>query len=89
MIYTIGHTENYEQAFLNNDVVIKKGKTENYEGGSVWKTYEEAERNKPEDFSVYGVLADWKTDTSPNESNNWNDLLVNSKLVQISKRNTK
>lgn len=80
MIYTIGYTKSYEKSFEDHSIVFKKGRDKDYEGGSVWKTYEEAVREKPEGYSVYGVLADWETETIPSEGNSWHCLLVDAKL---------
>lgn len=38
--FTLGHTKSYNQAILEN--AKKLGKTENYEGGWIWKTAEQA-----------------------------------------------
>jgi hypothetical protein len=88
MIYTIGHTESYTQYFKEQGTPQKLGRTKNYNGeyysgGSVWKTKEEAEKNCPSGYSVYGVLADWEKDTEKNETENYHDLLVTSDLVQL------
>ena len=49
MIYTIGHRDSYEQYFDERKKTgrspKKVGKTKNYPGGSVWKTFEEALKN--------------------------------------------
>ncbi len=93
MIYTIGRTELYEKTFqesTDQDPPTKIGlKTEadvneNYEGGVVWKTKDEAlrvahEQNK--DYSVYGVIADWNTDVRKIEGKN--RLLHDSELVKL------
>jgi len=68
MIYTIGRTELYEVTFANatEECPPKKiGSTFEYEGGIVWQTKEEAQQaanHQDEDYSVYGVLADWEED---------------------------
>lgn len=82
MIYTIGHTENYERYFEEQGTPQKLGRTADYAGGSVWKTQEEAQRGCPDGYSVYGVLADWEKDTAPTV-NDWNDLLVTSDLCKV------
>lgn len=88
MIYTIGYTESYETYFKEQTCPEKLGRTndyngEYYSGGCVWKTYEEAFRNCPKGYSVYGVLASWEHDTEPSKDGPYNDLLVTSKLVKI------
>ena len=47
----------------------------------MWKTFEEARRAAPEGYSVFGVVADWETDTVPSSSGDWHDLLVSADLV--------
>lgn len=85
MIYTIGHTESYERYFQEQqpDGPMKKGQRENYPGGSVWKFYKDAFKMCPENYSVYGVLADWDNDTESNKHGKFNNLLVDSKLVKL------
>lgn len=83
MIYTIGHIESYEKYFRGQGIPRKKGRTKNYQGGSVWKTYEEARGNRYPEYSVYGVLADWDKDIVEAKDANWHDLLVDSELVKI------
>lgn len=89
MIYTIGHTESYEK-YLNEqgEDCKKSGPTPGYRGGSVWKTREDAQEYLDEygmeDYSVYGVLADWDTETRYDDSGeSWNDLLVDARIVRI------
>jgi len=87
MLFTVGHTLSYEQYFdecsgLKNQP-MKKGKTSDYPGGSVWLTKKEALAYCPKDYSVYGVLADWNKDTKPSPEGNWNELLKTSKLIRL------
>lgn len=93
MIYTIGRTELYEMTFqesTDQDPPTKIGlKTEadvneDYRGGVVWKTKEEALRAAKEqdkDYSVYGVTAEWDADVKEIEGKN--RLLYDSELVKI------
>lgn len=85
MIYTIGHTESYTKYFEEQhpEGPLKKGRTADYTGGSVWKTAEEAANNCPPGYSVYGVEADWDKDTILSTLGDRHDLLVDSKLVNI------
>jgi hypothetical protein len=64
VIFTIGRKLAYEAA-LNDPTAkpMKAGKSEDYEGGWVWKTPEGARKHCPPGFIVYGVKADWKKDT--------------------------
>ena|SRR5882762_709624 len=99
MIYTIGHTEAYTQFFKEQKepgFPKKKGRDKFYDGGSVWKTYVEALKvcNINPGFSVYGVLANWDTETTPNihpllreievtDESNMRWLLNDSTLVEV------
>lgn len=91
MIYTIGHTKNYLEAFETDPNLKKLGQTDDYPGGSVWKTRKEAENflsrdsvyNYDKGYSVFGVLADWETQTEENDEEEYNNLLVTSKLVKL------
>ena len=69
---------------------------EGYEGGSVWETREDAQayvdslpnRECPEwraeDFSVFGVEADWRTDTyQAHPEKPYRSLLVDSIIVVL------
>lgn len=85
MIFTIGYTESYERYFIEQKQPRKLGRTNDYVGGSVWRTFEEAKLNCPDSYSVYGVLANWETETEPSKDGNWNDLLITSDLVQLDK----
>ncbi len=83
MIFTIGHTESYKQYLSKQEKCMKLGRTENYRGGSVWQTKEEAEKFCPVDYSVYGLKADWNKDTEPNPNNCWSDLLYDREIVDL------
>ena len=81
MIYTIGHTWSYLNAFQELGSVMKRGRTNDYQGGSVWQTQEEAAEYAKDGYSVFGVKADWEKDTVPNIESNWHDLLIDAELV--------
>lgn len=86
MIYTIGHTESYEEYFKVRPFPMKLGKYDDYPGGSVWKTYPEALAqilHKCDGYSVYGVLADWDTDTEEIPGYCMRNLIRTSPLVRI------
>jgi hypothetical protein len=83
MIYTIGHRESYTRYFQEQERPLKLGRTYDYSGGSVWKTEEEARENCPDVYEVYGVMADWETDTEPSKEGGWHDLLINAELIQL------
>lgn len=92
MIYTIGKKSFYENYIdtdanpkklgrLDPDVFLCSGE-DYYEGGSVWQTKEEAEQHTQEGYEVYGVIADWKKDTTPSEESH-HCLLNSSRLIKI------
>jgi hypothetical protein len=83
MIYTIGHTDSYEQYFKEYVTPEKLGRTSDYPGGSVWKTPEEAQKSCPNNYSVYGVDADWEKDTEASKSENWHDLIKTATLIKL------
>ena len=74
MIFTVGRRSIYDQGLEHGPDFKKLGRCElqyGYEGGSVWRTKQEAEsyleremdRGRLFDYGVYGVLADWDTET--------------------------
>lgn len=89
MIYTIGHTESYLKYHEElGDEFEKLGAQdeEGYTGGSVWQTIEGALGSCGNQYSVWGVDADWDKDTYPaNEPDNSSmHYLVNtSKLIKL------
>jgi len=85
MIYTIGNTESYMRLFATHDRPRKTGRNDDYPGGSVWQTREEAQAHADSrpGYSVFGVLADWDFNTEPSAMGDWNDLLVNAELVVL------
>jgi len=34
-------------------------------------------------YTVYGVIADWEKDTEPSKEGDWNDLLIDARLVFV------
>jgi hypothetical protein len=81
----------YEEIFNKMDqskeYCKKFGKKSNYDGGSVWKTYEEALdyklKNNLYGFDTYGVVASWTEDTEPNEHGEFNNLIRDSRLIRL------
>jgi hypothetical protein len=68
MIYCIGLTVRYEAALAAPAAPVKRGGDADYAGGWVWASPADAERfiamnGLTATHSVYGVLADWQTDT--------------------------
>lgn len=84
MVYTIGRTEAYE-AELDAGPVEKRGRSsaEGYPGGSVWRDFDDALRDCPPGYSVYGVDADWDNDTAPSRDGDWHDLLRDAPIVRL------
>ena len=95
MIYTFGRTTSYDKA-LRESTPKKLGKHDEYYGGAVWLTRGEAQAFvdslpnkycpdwKAEDFSVYGVVADWETGAYKGEVEApWHSLLKDSPLVKL------
>lgn len=94
MVYTIGRTELYEITFgqaTEEQPPMKLGsKTssnvrDDYKGGTVWKTKRRAQKaaaRQLEDYTVYGVLADWDEDVEEKE-NGKGRLIYDARLVQI------
>lgn len=95
MIYTAGFAAIYEQSFrdLAPTHPKKKGRDGDYPGGSVWRTREDAQRYLDEagqaaTYRVYGVDADWDTDTEPSRSSGpWHDLLRSAWLNRLDEEN--
>lgn len=85
MIYTIGHEESYNRYFQEQKRPLKAGRNgrDNFTGGSVWETEEEARAHCLEGYQVYGVFARWGEDTVPSKDGNWHDLLISAELVQL------
>jgi len=91
LIYTLGRRSVYVSVFdkmdQSREYCKKFGKTINYPGGSVWKTYEDAfkykKQNNLHDFDIYGVVASWTEDTEPNEHGDFNNLLRDSRLIRL------
>jgi len=68
------------------------GKRNNYNGkpylgGCIFKTYQDAKnylnKNNLNNYSIFGVLANWENDTEPDINEEYHSLLVDSQLVLI------
>ena len=83
MLYTLGLKDRYD-SYIEADPDAAKGVT-----GSVWKTMEDVqahfERNKSVlgSFAIYGVEADWETDTEVVPGESWRALTRSGKLVKL------
>jgi hypothetical protein len=90
-IFTIGFARNYDP-FVGKPDFKKLGKQISpnglYPGGSVWKTRAEVEaylaENSPrlDPYKVYGVLADWETQTEQVDGEPFRRLLETSPIVE-------
>lgn len=70
MIYTIGHRENYLKAIAIYGTILKGI------GGYAFQTFEDASRRieelkKQKEWVVWGLDANWETDTQPDEDGGW------------------
>jgi hypothetical protein len=83
MIYTVGWRESYQAGFRSGEPFRKKGRAGDFPGGSVWRTRAEAAAHAGPGYSVYGVRADWETETAPSDGGPWHDLLVDAELVDL------
>lgn len=86
MIYTVGRRDVYLQNWHDNGEMLHKlGRTDNYPGGSVWRTYEEAQRVADHNpgFAVFGVDADWEADTALSDDSDasFRDLLHDAAII--------
>jgi len=90
LIYCHGDTENYEQYFKER-IPRKMGRNENYQGGSVYKTFKLAKKECPKGYSIYGVKANWDKDTikSIDVGVNYHDLLRGADLVRLNQKTGK
>jgi len=85
MIYTIGRTELYEVSFAkatdeHPPKKVGSNPDSGYKGGNVWQTKEEARQvanRQGNDYSVYGVLANWEKDVQNGH------LIHDAELVKI------
>lgn len=86
MIYTVGREDIYED-YIKNDKDAAKRK-----GGSVWETFKGAQYycNENNDmitskytFQVYGVDADWESDTEIEQNVRYRSLKRDAKLIKI------
>ncbi len=91
MIYTIGPKEGYLADIAKYGTIQKVGRGEvdgePYDGGIACLTFEDAQAAirewKQSNFAVFGLLADWDTQTMPSKAHRWHDLLVDSDIVLL------
>jgi hypothetical protein len=97
MIYTVGNKANYLKTISEAGVIRKVGRREvgdphlpnGYNGGCAFRTAEDAQRfideqEKSEVWGVFGLLANWGTDTVPNADGGWwHDLIHDAEIVLL------
>lgn len=87
MIYTVGNTKNYKAAIEEHGEIYKQGETIDYAGGIVFETQEDATAyielmSKSKEWSVWGVDANWITDTYP-DMEGYTYLLWDSLIIEL------
>lgn len=87
VVYTIGYRKAYNARLAQPEPMWKVGRTDDYPGGSVFRTAEDAADFlrcvvDGEDYSVYEVEADWETDTAPNQDGMFHDLLRDARIIR-------
>lgn len=90
MVYTVGPKKIYHAQLEVWGSVKKMGRNDNYLGGCVFQTIENAHcfiakffGGDFEKYEVFGIAADWETDTTPSEDDWWNYLLVGSEIFRL------
>lgn len=87
MIYTVGLVTEYEPR-LSAGNATKKGRTDSYDGGMVWRTAGEAQtylliNDTTGARAVYGVEADWEDDTVQNPGEPYRRLTRDAPLIRL------
>lgn len=84
-MYTIGREEVYDKCFTLPDPVIKLGRTDDYEGGSIWGTIEEARqyilKKNLDGYAVYRVDGNLKEDSEEVEGVSYRVLLRDREVI--------
>jgi hypothetical protein len=88
MIYCVGRTDRYEAAFSQPSPPVKKGGGADYAGGWVWATVADARRfiamnGLGATHSVYGLRAEWDTDTVAVAGESWRRLARDAEVVRL------
>lgn len=92
MIYTVGSRESDAQAFREMPQLFKQGKGQRegqpYDGGAVFETKSDARaflrsQNLSETHEVYGVIADWESDTKQFEGEPFRRLKRDAEMVDL------
>jgi len=87
VLYTVGHKDTYDP-FLGRDDFMKVGKRDDYGGGVVFLTFEEAQdflddRNG-DDYRVYGLVTDIE---NTYEKDGRRYLIEDAKIVEVDDEN--
>lgn len=89
MFYTLGNPDIYEEYLSNDPHPMKLGRKNDYIGGSIFRSQEDAKKFLKKNripFNVYGVVVQEKDiDFSKEKENGFGDLLVDSLLIRIKK----
>lgn len=93
MIYTIGNRENYLAAISDSGKIQKVGRHTQtdgtlYPGGYAFQTIEAAQQRIAEEgqvgkWSVFGLDAEWDSDTEQAVDGWWHNLLVDADIVVL------
>ena len=95
MIFTIGHQKNYLKAIAFSGAIYKVGRRapcdefpNGYAGGYAFASIEDAQRRIEEayegrGFAVFGLLADWESDTEPSSDGWWRNLVTDALVVVV------
>ena len=81
MIYTVGNKAMYD-SLLQEKPVNKIGIRDDYKGGCVFKTAEEARRKCLKEYDVYGLDANW-SDTYWCEEEQYQALSIDRPIVKL------
>lgn len=84
MIYTVGNEQIYLSA-IEHAGLTKNARSTEYPTAKVWATVEAARAVLEPEMAVFGVEADWETDTAPdeNEGVTYRHLTVEAKVIQL------
>jgi hypothetical protein len=93
MLYTVGHTLNYLRAIARSEdgFIVKTGRTQDYSGGIVFKTYADAEAylqdiHHADDWSVWGIDVPFHHKHIGKSEDGYYALLHDTPLLIVDKR---
>lgn len=84
MIYTVGNEQMYLSA-MRNGQLTKNARSKQFPTAKVFETAEAAREHLEPEFGVFGVEADWETETTPDENPEapWRHLTIDAPVVQV------